>query len=192
MAAHLIRRGFLASVSAILLSACLTPARPVAEEPAPDAGPAPLTRLFLVRHAEKETGPDPVLTSAGEARAAALAERLAAEGVTEIWSTQTRRTLSTARPLATDLGLSVQTYDPAALPAFADQLADTPGVKLVIGHSNTTDALVALIGADPGPPIDDAAEFDRLYVIKITEGLQISSTIERYGSSSADGLQPRP
>lgn len=192
MAAHLIRRGFLASVAALLLSACLTPASPAAEESAPDAGPAPLTRLFLVRHAEKEAGPDPALTPAGEARAAALAERLAAEGVTEIWSTQTRRTQSTARPLAAARGITVQVYDPGALPAFADQLAETPGVKLVVGHSNTTDALAALIGADPGPPIDDAAEFDRLYVITISEGLQISSTIERYGPSSADGTQPRP
>lgn len=187
MAAHLIRRGFLAVFAAGCLAACLTPAKPLAEGVAPLAEPVPVTRLFLVRHAEKETGPDPVLTLAGEARADALAERLAEEGVTEIWSTATRRTESTARPLAEALGLTVQIYDPSALSTLADQIANTPGVKLVVGHSNTTDALAALIGAEPGPAIDDAAEFDRLYVIAITDDHQIISTIERYGISSQGG-----
>lgn len=190
MAAHLIRRGFLLILATSLLSACMTGPEPVAEEAA--AEPLPVTRMFLVRHAEKEAGPDPALTPAGEARAAALAERLAGEGVTEIWSTDTRRSQSTARPLATARGITVQVYDPGTLPSFANQLAETPGVKLVVGHSNTTDALAALIGADPGPPIDEAAEFDRLYVITISEGLQISSAIERYGASSADRAEPRP
>lgn len=184
MAAYLIRRGFLAVFAASLLSACLTPARPAAAEGTSGAQPVPVTRLFLVRHAEKETGPDPALTPAGEARAETLAERLADEGVTEIWSTATRRTESTARPLAESLGLTVQFYDASALPAFANQLAGTPGVKLVVGHSNTTDELAALIGADRGPVIDEATEFDRLYVIAIADNHQTSSVIERYGVPS--------
>ena len=190
MAAHLIQRGFLAILAACLLAACMSGPQPATVKATTDA--APVTRLFLVRHAEKETGPDPALTPAGEARAAALAERLAAEGVTEIWSTDTRRTQSTARPLATARGLAVQVYDPGALPSFANQLGDTPGVKLVVGHSNTTDALAALIGADPGPPIDEATEFDRLYVITITDGYQVSSQIERYGQPASAGAGPSP
>lgn len=192
MAAHLIRRGFLALFAASLLSACLAAANLVAETDGPLAEPVPVIRLFLVRHAEKETGPDPALTPAGEARAAALAERLAAEGVTEIWSTATRRTESTARPLAADLGLPVQFYDPSALPSYANQITETPGVRLVVGHSNTTDALAALIGADPGPAIDDATEFDRLYVIAITDDRQIRSVIERYGATSQGGGESAP
>ena len=74
----------------------------------------------------------------------------------------------------------------------AQFLAETPGVKLVVGHSNTTDALAALIGADPGPPIDDAAEFDRLYVITITDGYQVASQIERYGAPSPVGAENSP
>lgn len=190
MAAHLIGRRFLALVAAGLLAACMTGPQPVSAEAAADQ--APVTRLFLIRHAEKETGPDPALTQAGEVRAAALAERLASEGVTEIWSTDTRRTQGTARPLAEVRELPVQSYDPGALPAFANQLAETPGVKLVVGHSNTTDALAALIGADPGPPIDDAAEFDRLYVITITDGYQVASQIERYGAPSPVGAENSP
>lgn len=190
MAAHLIRRRFLAFVAAGLMAACLTPVQASAETAVPAA--EPVTRLFLVRHGEKEAGSDPALSPAGALRAAALVERLSAEGVTEIWSTATRRTQETAAPLAAVLGLPVQTYDAAELPAFGNQLAATPGVKLVVGHSNTTDALAALIGADPGPPIDDAAEFDRLYVITITGGHQVTSRIERYGAPASGAETPLP
>ncbi len=192
MAAHLIRRGFLALLTTGLLSACMTPVQGPAAEVVPAAEPAALTRVFLVRHGEKEAGPDPALTPAGAVRATDLATRLSSEGITEIWSTATRRTEETARPLAETLGLTVQTYDASALPTFANQLSETPGVKLVVGHSNTTDALAALIGADPGPPIDDATEFDRLYVITITESLQVSSEIQRYGATSTRAGTPVP
>jgi 2,3-bisphosphoglycerate-dependent phosphoglycerate mutase len=57
-------------------------------------------------------------------------------------------------------------------------------VKLVVGHSNTTGALAGHLGGDPGPAIDDATEFDRLYVISITEDGTVSSRIERYGAPS--------
>ncbi len=192
MAAYLIRRGFLALFAAGLLAACMTPAQAPAEKLAPEAEPASVTRLFLVRHGEKEAGSDPALSAAGAVRASDLELRLSDEGVTEIWSTATRRTQETARPLAEKLGLPVQTYDASSLPTFANQLAETPGVKLVVGHSNTTDALAALIGADPGPPIEDATEFDRLYVITITDGYQVSCEIQRYGAPAAGSEEPVP
>lgn len=190
MAAYLIRRRFLALIALGLVSACMTPVPASSETAASTVEPA--TRLFLVRHGEKQAGADPALSAAGELRAAALAERLSAEGVTEIWSTATRRTEQTAGPLAVALALPVQTYDAGALPTFANQLSETPGVKLVVGHSNTADALAALLGADPGPPIDDATEFDRLYVITITDGYQVSSRIERYGAPSPGAETPLP
>jgi 2,3-bisphosphoglycerate-dependent phosphoglycerate mutase len=178
MAAHLKRRTALGLLAAGLIAACAgTPAA----EPAAEA---PYARVFLVRHGEKETGPDPALSPAGVQRAQALVMRLSGEGVTEIWSTRTNRTEQTAAPLAAALGLTVQTYDPSALPAFAGTLGDTTGVKLVVGHSNTTDALAALIGADPGPAIDEANEFDRLYVIDLSEGGVTADRIERYGAPS--------
>ncbi|MBY9066361.1 histidine phosphatase family protein [Hyphomonas sp. WL0036] len=187
MAAHLIRRGFLALLAVGLLSACMASPSPApVEAPAPEAS-AEVSRLFLVRHGEKETGADPALTAEGAARAQVLAERLAGEGVTEVWSTATRRTQETARPLAQAQGLTIQTYDASALPTFANQLAETPGVKLVVGHSNTTDALAALLGADPGPPIDEAGEFDRLYVITVSDTYQVGSEIQRYGAPFSGG-----
>lgn len=183
MAANMKRRRLLGLLAACLVSACAG-----VPEAAPDTAPAaekPFVRVFLVRHGEKETGTDPALSAAGAERAQALAERLGGEGVTEIWSTQTNRTQQTAAPLAKALGLTVQAYDASALPPFATTLGDTTGVKLVVGHSNTTDALAALIGADPGPPIDEANEFDRLYVIDLSENGVTADRIERYGAPSS-------
>ena len=191
MAAYLIRRQFLACLGAGLMVACAAqPSHlpPPAFEPDPPA----VTRVFLVRHAEKAAGTDPALTDAGTARAAQLAERLGAEGVTAIWSTDTLRTRDTARPLAARLGLEVQIYDAGALPAFAASLAETAGVMVVVGHSNTTDVLAGLLGADPGPPIDDASEFDRLYVVSIGQEGSVWSRIERYGAPSATAASRQP
>lgn len=184
MAAYLKRRSLLGFMAGCLIAACAgAPDAALATKAAP-ATEAPFARIFLVRHGEKEAGADPALSAAGTARAQALAERLSGEGVTEIWSTQTNRTQQTAAPLAEVLGLEVKAYDPSALPAFASTLGDMAGVKLVVGHSNTTDALAALIGADPGPPIDEVNEFDRLYVIDLSQIGVTADRIERYGAPS--------
>lgn len=181
MAAGVRRRGVIALMAGLVLAACAS---------APAAGPKPnadteaaVLTLYLVRHAEKAAGEDPPLTEAGAARAAALAARLKDTGLTEIWSTRTARTQQTAVPVAAATGLPIQIYDAATLPAFASWLRETPGVKLVVGHSNTTNELAALLGAEPGPPFDEAAEFDRLYVIRIDANGNVRSRIERYGAA---------
>lgn len=164
----LTRRGAIAAFSLFALSAC-------ASAPVP-----PETTIFLVRHAEKETGEDPALTLVGQARAEILAQELEGAGLTAIWSTDYRRTHDTAKPAAIRAGLPVQFYDPSRLAAFAAQLKATPGAKLVVGHSNTTPDLVRLLGGDPGAPIDEASEYDRLYVVKVT-GKRVKSELRRYG-----------
>lgn len=146
---------------------------------------------YLVRHAEKETSEtgsqnfnprDPLLTQVGALRAEALADRLENAGIVEIWSSDTTRTRETAKPLAERLGLAIQIYDPFELEAFAAQLKTrSEATVLVVGHSNTTPPLAQLLGADPGPEIVEASEYDRLYVIELETGL---GRIERYGEAS--------
>ncbi len=139
--------------------------------------------VYLVRHAEKErSGDDPALTAQGRDRANALADRLAAAGVTDIWSTDTRRTLDTAEPLAVRLGLDVRLYDPRRPEALAGFLAVAGGTALVVGHSNTVPALVAALGGEPGEPIEEAGEYDRLYVVRVLEGGRAETVTERYGN----------
>ncbi len=178
MAAHLIRRSFLGLLAGAWLVACAAvPTASVSDVAARE------TRIFLARHAEKDKGDDPGLTADGAARAAALSARLGGEGITEIWSTKTRRTEATAAPLAAALGLTVQIYEAGALQALADNLRQRPGALLVVGHSNTTGELASALGAEPGPAIDETSEFDRLYVIAIDGNGLVRSRIERYGAA---------
>src|SRR5437667_11564086 len=59
--------------------------------------------VVIVRHAEKAAngGNDPDLSSAGHARAEALARILKDSGITAIFSTEFKRTEETAAPTAT-------------------------------------------------------------------------------------------
>ena len=74
--------------------------------------------LYLVRHAEKQSdgSRDPALTEAGRNRSAQLANWFQDKGITEIWSSDYKRTRDTANPLVTGLGLELSIYDPRNLP----------------------------------------------------------------------------
>lgn len=138
--------------------------------------------IFLVRHAEKAgEGQDPGLSRAGQARAVRLAETLKDAGITAIYSSDYRRTRDTAEPLATQLGLKVMIYDPQQLGDLAQALRKAEGRSLVIGHSNTTPELVEQLGGDPGPAIDEAAEYDRLYSLTLLPGEPVATVLLRYG-----------
>ena len=140
--------------------------------------------IYLVRHAEKQAGDDPSLTNAGAARADMLGEILSNAGVEKIWSSDYRRTRETAAPLATRLGLAVEIYNASDLASLADRLTSEGLTALVVGHSNTTPQLAELLGADPGEPIVEANEYDRLYVIQRKDGVTVSDEIRRFGKSA--------
>jgi len=133
--------------------------------------------LFVLRHAEDfDEGRDPVLTDAGEARAARLASSLADARVEFILSSDYHRTRDTVAPLAAALGMEVEIYDPRDLPALVEDLAGRDGRGVIVGHSNTTPALVELLGGDPGESIDEM-EFDRLYIVD-TDGAGDTLTVQ--------------
>lgn len=188
------RSVFPALLSILTLAACtVAQTPPAAEEQAGPAGPA--TVIFLARHAEAiypppEDAPrNPPLNAMGQARAEALARLLGDAGVDRVWSTDYARTQETAAPLATELGLEVAPYDPADLPAFAGTLRGTPGRHVVLGHSNTTPQLVEALGGEPGAPIDEPTEYDRLYVVTIGADGQVTTTLLRYGDPTPTDWQ---
>jgi broad specificity phosphatase PhoE len=146
-----------------------------------ETGPA---ILFLVRHAEKGDGPDPPLSEAGQKRAQTLARMLAESGIGHIHSTDYARTLETAAPAAERLGLEVRIYDPTRLQELADTLLHEGGKHLVVGHSNTTPELVKLLGGEPGDSIEDAWEYDRLYLVTPGAVDETSTILLRYGAPS--------
>ena len=112
--------------------------------------------VFLVRHTEREwEGEDPPLTTAGEARAQALAATLRDAGVTAIITTQWRRTRDTARPLAKLLRITpevVPVYEGKSLENIREVAAAVRRHKdetvLVVGHITVTRVIAVLGGPD--------------------------------------------
>ena len=147
------------------------------------------TIIFLFRHAEaqfppyKEDPPNPDLNNAGSQRAQLLKRTLTATGITEAFSTQRKRTIQTIKPLAEELELEIQIYDGKQLEALAEQLKSKKGRIAVSGHSNTTPQLVKLLGGDPGEPINEKTQFDRIYVVTLVDGDAISTVLLKYGSN---------
>lgn len=138
--------------------------------------------VFLVRHAEKaDVKEDPDLSDAGRQRALMLARMLRDAKIDHVHSSDYKRTRNTAAPPATKFGADVQLYDPRDLPGLAKKIRNAGGRHLVVGHSNTTPAMVKLLGGDAGQPIDDAGEYDRFYVVTTGPDGSTSSVMLRYG-----------
>jgi broad specificity phosphatase PhoE len=157
----------------------------VLSRPAEAATPAAADTVvvYLVRHAEKaDDSRDPPLSETGKARAVELTRLLTDAGVTHVWSTDFDRTRSTGRPTAEARGLEVRFYDAGDLKGFAAQLASIPGRHLVVGHSNTTPALVGALGGTPGNLMADS-EYDRLYVVTLS-GTTRTTVQLRWGATS--------
>jgi broad specificity phosphatase PhoE len=137
--------------------------------------------VFLVRHAEKvDHSRDADLSPEGYERAQELARVLSDAGIQKIYSTDYTRTRETAKPLADQLEKEIILYDARELYALAKELRDGGGRYLVVGHSNTTPALVEILGGEPGIPILEETEYDRLYVLSI-KGKEVQSALLRYG-----------
>ena len=137
------------------------------------ASAAQPTTVILVRHAEKATGDDPPLTPAGETRAQNLAKMLARSGITTIFTTPFTRTRNTAAPLAAALNLTPIEVMPG--PTFAADMAaklralPAGSTALVVGHSNTTPNVMKALGIANAPAIDDATEFDNLFIVTLSD-----------------------
>lgn len=136
------------------------------------------TIIYLLRHAEKASDgtQDPSLTEQGQTRATHLAHLLQSAGITHIHSTDFKRTHQTVAPLTAKLGLTVKSYNPRDLEGFASSLKSMTGIHLVSGHSNTTPALVELLGGDPGSPIHED-EYGRLYIVTLAPGQAVRTIV---------------
>lgn len=180
---HRFRSGLVSLVLAAALCGCAS-----APQPAPAAAGANSLVVFLVRHAEKApTGANPGLSAAGRVRAEVLAGLLRSAAIEHVHSTDFIRTRDTAAPTARAFGLPIEWYDPTDLAALATRLRQGGGRHLVVGHSNTTPQLVGLLGGDPGPAIDETAEYDRLYVVTIGDRGTAQSVVIRYPAPGDHG-----
>jgi len=138
--------------------------------------------VFLVRHAEKaDSSEDPQLTAVGRERAAELARVLRDAHIEHVHSSDYIRTRDTATPVAELARAEVQLYDPRDLPALVEKMKRAGGRHLVVGHSNTTPDLVTLLGGEPGAPIVESDEYDRLYTVAVGKDGTVTSLMLRYG-----------
>lgn len=151
--------------------------------------------VVLVRHAERAAAPasDPVLTTAGEARAMALRDALAAAGVSAIVTTHLQRTQLTARPLADSLRLTpIIVGAGAPLQAHLDSVAaavmrqPAGAVVLVVGHSNTVPGIVRALGGPALPDLCDS-EYASLFVLSYGGGPRPRLVRATYGAPDAPG-----
>lgn len=169
---------FLLIVLTVLLSGCQLSIK----ERSPQEVKGPLL-VFLVRHAEKAEDSmemDSRLTEEGTHRAVELARILADAEIDFVHSSDYIRTRNTAAPLAELLELEIELYDTSDLHKLADTIKARGGRHLVVGHSNTTPILVEILGGQPGLPIVEATEYDRLYILSITND-EVNTVLLRYG-----------
>jgi len=129
-----------------------------------------VTKIFIVRHAEKESGKDPVLTAAGNTRAGDLMRALQNEGVQKIYVSQFKRTQNTADSMRILLNINTVQY---MADTACDNLVNTimengdfGKTILIIAHSNTIPQIIRKFGVTDYPYGDiPDNEFDDLFVI---------------------------
>ena len=153
--------------------------------------------IYVVRHAEKASGidmasmkpsTDPPLTIEGEERALALKQILGSKNVKYIFSTNTLRTTSTAKPLKElYLGVPIQIYSsrPDSMNAFIQRIkAIKKGDVLIVGHSNTIDDIANKIAGSTVVPGDlNESIYDNLFILK-RKGDKYVFTNGKYGKPS--------
>ena len=107
--------------------------------------------VILLRHAEKDISEesdtaDPELSAQGKLRAEKLVETINKYQPDAIYSTDYFRTRATVRPLARKRRMMTQIYDARNLDAMNDLILSGKIKRLVVvGHNNTTPALVNLL-----------------------------------------------
>jgi broad specificity phosphatase PhoE len=152
------------------------------------AAPNPVTTVILVRHAEKASqADDSPLTAAGTERANELARVLAGVKVDAIYTTQFRRVQDTAIPIATALGITPIVRNTGATYAadLAKHIRDTHAGQtvLVVGHSNTTIAVMKALGATEVTPMPES-EYDNLFVLTDVDGAAPKVVALRFGAAA--------
>ena len=124
---------------------------------------------YVVRHAEKMDGDNPVLTQKGVQRAAHIAGMLKDAPLKAIYSTDTNRTIMTATATAAAKGLAVELFSTDDLQAFADKLKAMDGTYLIVAHSSSTPDLASLLSGTTQPKLDES-DYEQLFIVTITDG----------------------
>ena len=143
--------------------------------------------VFVVRHAEKAdpSDPDTPLSSAGEARAQALAETLKGRGVKTVCATEFRRTRQTAQPTAQAASVEVSVIPNADRARLIELAKAVPmGMSmLIVGHSNTVPDIVRELSGEAVDGINES-EFDNLFEVVFEADGRKRLVRSKYGEPS--------
>ena len=124
--------------------------------------------IFVVRHAEKESGGGDVgLTEEGRARAQRLAEKFSRARIDAIYASEKRRTYETALPLSELLNVPITRINQVNdLDALLDSLRALPpdSRAVVVGHSYTIDDIFRGLGIEEIPPLPTSV-YDDFFVV---------------------------
>ena len=168
---------------ALITGCAVTP--PPQPEPTPVEGS---TTVYLVRHAEKDMSEpnavDPAISTTGQERAKALAARLGATGIKAIFTSQFRRTIETADPLAVAIGVTPEIVragwttdaDSAKAAVFRHK-----GEKvLFVSHSKTIPSIIEALG---GPKLADICEsqYSNLFIMYLPPSGKSQLIRQNYG-----------
>jgi broad specificity phosphatase PhoE len=178
---------------ALLLPALLLAAAPAAAQ-------APPTVVILVRHGEKVTAnrndSDPVLTPAGQARAQALAQALDTTHLNAVITTQYRRSVATAAPVAAAHHLTPEVVDVHAgngVQRVVNSIRNRHAGQtvLVVGHTNTVPEIIAALG---GPHMADLPDwqYSGMYVLVLNAGRPPTLVRAWYGAPDAGRTASAP
>lgn len=131
--------------------------------------------FYIVRHAEKDTGNNPVISAIGKERAGDLYRVLKNKKIGLVMVTQYRRTGMTADSLRIYNNIDSIQY---AADATGDKLLEAVQQRtgnanniLIVGHSNTLPAIIRKLGV-ASYTIKELPEtaFDNLFIVTIKKG----------------------
>ena len=176
----------LTCISILLASGCAA-ANAGDQQPAIPDGRTETT-VYIIRHAEKmsEQDRDPDLSERGRARAESLSVQLRDSGANVIITSNLKRTIQTAQPLARlrHIKPTVVSIE-GSVEGHVDRIAKEVrkhqgGTILVVGHNNTVGKIVEKIG---GGHIGDlcADEYANLIIVVLEAGKQGKILLETYG-----------
>jgi phosphohistidine phosphatase SixA len=148
--------------------------------------------LYIVRHAEKDTGNNPGLTAKGRKRAGDLYRLLKDKKIDLIFTSHYKRTATTADSLRIYNKLDTVFY---AADLTGDKLFEKIEERagnatniLIVGHSNTLPAIIRRAGVHSYSLNElPETEYDNLFIVKQKAGTGISLQQEKYGEPSVTG-----
>jgi broad specificity phosphatase PhoE len=123
--------------------------------------------IYIVRHAERaDDSADAELSSEGVRRSVKLSAVLADAGVSTIVTSQRKRTIQTAAPLAKALRIEPAVVDANDEDALIRRISGSRPTDrvLIVGHSNTIPSLLQRLGVKETITVPDA-EFGNLFIV---------------------------